>query len=151
MWDNTWTLVEHVALQNTNLNDVKAPYRYFDYINQKELDDFNDIVSEVSIIGLGTNKVDGSLYCISSGIDVQFIPEDFHFISEDYTQLIFELNEIPQLHVENVLKGHNYRHPLKRSNANSNRDSELYVKYKNICENRINSLLNQRAQNDFIL
>ena len=38
-------------------------------------------------------------------------------------------NNIQQIHISNILKGHNYKHPKKYFNVKYNRENETYKYY----------------------
>jgi hypothetical protein len=138
-WDNSWTIVEHEELQkitpvNEGYPDLmknKAPFRYFDRITQSELNLFNNQFKEIHVNKLPRIKVDGSLLSLSKNLPTPFIPDDMHFVREDTCAAnFFEFNKIPQFHVSNRLKGHNYRHEYKRTNTNANRNDVVYLKFQ---------------------
>jgi hypothetical protein len=134
MWDNTWTIVEHKALQKyPNLDNQKpsyeelSPYRYYDYININQLSEFNSKL-DIEIIKLHNTKVDGSLLALSCDLPNPFIAENMHFIREDTcAELFFQKKGIPQYHISTRIKGHNYHHPLKRTNTLSKRGDSVYI------------------------
>lgn len=135
MWDSTWDCVEHKDLMKyprskENPFQAPIPYNSSDVISQNEIDEFNDR-SDIEI-ELNTNpKIDGSLLCISNGIDFQFIPDDMHFVREDYcAEIVFKIKKIPQYIVKTRIKGHNYSHPLKRTNTNSKRSDDIFKIYE---------------------
>jgi hypothetical protein len=136
MWDYTWDVVEHTDIQQYNrLPDnpytAPTPLNAIDVITQAELDSFNDACSEVIVTKLETCKVDGALLTLSSNLPTPFIPGDMHFVREDTCAgLAFTKYGIPQYHVINRLKGHNYRHPNKRMNTLATRDTAVYQSYE---------------------
>lgn len=150
MWDSTWDCVEHTDLkkyERTTENPYQAPtpYNSSDIITQSELNKFNS-KSDIEIRLNDTIKIDGSLLCVSKGIDFQFIPDDMNFVREDFcTQLAFQHKGIPQYVVKNRIKGHNYSHPLKRTNTNGKRSDAVYKEYEiksiNAMNNFIKSLI----------
>lgn len=135
MWDDSWTEVEHADIQHlphvNHDNNAEFPWNHHDYIDEETLFEINDRDDDIDIIKLSKPKIDGSLLCLSSGLPTPFIGPDMHFAREDYVaQLVFELYDIPQYHVTNRLKGHNYNHPLKRTNTESNREENIYKRYE---------------------
>lgn len=134
MWDETWDIVEHVDLlkykrEKNNIYQAPTPYNSCDIINQKELNNFNDNF-EINIIKLPTIKIDGSLLCISDNINHQLIPDDMHFVREDFcVENVLKIKNIPQYHINTRIKGHNYSHPLKRTNTKNTREDNLFKKY----------------------
>jgi hypothetical protein len=135
MWDSTWDCVEHIDIEKyirsiDNPYQAPVPYNSSDIITQSELDDFNNR-NEIQIQLNNTIKIDGSLLCISKGIDFQFIPDDMNFVREDFcAEMVFKIKKIPQYVVKTRMKGHNYSHPLKRTNTNSKRSDEIFKIYE---------------------
>lgn len=135
MWDSSWDCVEQRGLQKyKRISDINygapPPLNSHDVINQKQLDNFNEKCDDMEIVKLGGYKVDGSLLCLSGGINEKFIPDGVHFVREDtcFEQFCIKRG-IPQYHVVNLMKGHNYAHPLKRTNTNSKRTDDAFKKY----------------------
>jgi len=142
MWDNTWDVVTHEKLLgyskpcqcgDTHREDcielLEAPYKYKDYITQKELDKFNDESGDIKIEQV-PHKLDGSTVCISGGVETPFIAPGMHFVREDTClEYFLRKKNIPQVCVKTRLKGHNYKHPLKRSGTNATRNDEVFKKY----------------------
>ena len=133
MWDNSWLIVEHdtfaamPTLQHGDNTDY--PFNWHDYITQDQLNKFNEDIPP-KITKLPTCKFDGSLLSLHSGLP-QLIPDELHFAREDFcAQSVCEVWSIPQYHVSNILKGHNYKHPNKRVNTDSTRDDTAYKKYE---------------------
>ena len=149
MWDNSWTVVEHIDLQQyPNLDNQKpshselSPYRYYDYISEKELNNFNNKYP-IEIINLPYNKVDGSLLALSKNLPTPFIAPDMHFVEEDTcASIFFQKKNIPQYHISTRVKGHNYYHPLKRTNTISTRDNIEYKEKAEISKNNMIKFLN---------
>ena len=135
MWDDTWDCVEHKDLlqyPRTQENPYQAPnpYNSSDVITQKEVNEFNDKF-DIEIHQNNTVKIDGSLLCISSGIDFQFIADDMNFVREDFcAETAFKMKMIPQYVVKTRIKGHNYSHPLKRTNTEAKRSDDLFKEYE---------------------
>jgi hypothetical protein len=135
MWDNSWDCVEHTDLQKyerTTENPFQAPipYNASDIITQIELNNFNN-KADIEIQLNSTVKIDGSLLCISNGIDFQFIGDDMNFVREDFcAETVFKIKRIPQYVVKTRMKGHNYSHPLKRTNTNSKRSDGVFKQYE---------------------
>ena len=135
MWDETWDCVEHkdlVQYPRTQENPYQAPnpYNSSDIITQKEVNEFNDNF-DIEIHQNNTVKIDGSLLCLSSGIDFQFIADDMHFVREDFcAETAFKMKNIPQYVVKTRIKGHNYSHPLKRTNTEAKRSDDLFKEYE---------------------
>lgn len=129
MWDSTWTMTEHTRLQARPREHVPPPFRYDDYITQQELDEYNRGL-DPTIVQLPTVKLDGALVSLRNGLP-QHIPDDMHFAREDFiAQEVFNFHGIPQYHVSNVLKGHNYNHPKKRVGTSAKRTDDIYKKYE---------------------
>jgi len=135
MWDTTWDIVEHVDLHKysrsiQNIYQAPTPLNSCDVITQSELNDYNNRF-DIDIIKLPTVKIDGSLLCVSGGLNLQLIPDDMHFVREDFcAEQVLQLNHIPQYHVSTRIKGHNYAHPFKRTNTITTRESSIFKKYE---------------------
>jgi hypothetical protein len=94
------------------------------------LDEFNN-KTDIEIQLNNTIKIDGSLLCISNGIDFQFIADDMNFVREDFcVETVFKIKRIPQYVVKTRMKGHNYGHPLKRTNTNGKRSDDVFKHYE---------------------
>lgn len=143
MWDNSWDIVTHERLlgyskpcqcpENNHKDDcielLDKPFKYKDYITQKQLDKFNNESGPINIKSVPL-KIDGSLVCISSGHVTPFIAPGMHFVREDTCfEQVSRIRNIPQLCVTSRLKGHNYWHPNKRSGTNATRNDEIFKKY----------------------
>jgi len=138
MGDDTWDGVEHVGLRQyprTNNASYIAPrpYNSIDVISQRELDAFNNQFSEDILINKLQNlKIDGALVCLSPNLPTPFIPINMNFVREDTcAQQVFAHYNIPQYVVQNRMKGHNYHHPLKRTNTSASRTDTTYMEYAN--------------------
>jgi hypothetical protein len=133
MWEPSWIKVEHQDLKNLPHKKGKSaetPFNWDDRIEFDELKRFNRKQKKIRVLKLDAPKIDGSLIVLSPGLP-RFIPDKMHFVEEDAcAQFSFEKNHIPQYLVSNILKGHNYKHPLKRTNTLATRDDSLYQKYK---------------------
>jgi len=135
MWDSTWDCVEHkdlVKYPRTEENPYQAPepFNSSNIITQKELNEFNNKF-EIEIHQNNTVKVDGSLLCLSGGIGFQFIPDDMNFVREDFcAETVFKIKQVPQYVVKTRLKGHNYPHPLKRTNTEAKRSDGVFKEYE---------------------
>lgn len=143
MWDNSWDEVTHVSLQGYSkpcqcrkthrldcIERLESPYKYKDVITQDQLDAFNN-KSDVLIERVNL-KIDGSLLCISGKVDFEFIAPDMHFVREDTcAEQVFRKKGIPQYCVTTRLKGHNYWHPMKRTNTENTRDDSVFKTYAN--------------------
>jgi hypothetical protein len=134
MWDKSWESVEHPLVSlyhyDKNHDDIIEPYSCGHYINQEQLNAINN-TQDLQITQIPILKIDGALVCLSNNLPTPFINENLHFCREDtYLQWFMQRNNIPQFHVVNILKGHNYNHPLKRTNTNSTRNDVLYNQYK---------------------
>lgn len=134
MWDSSWDCVEHPTVQqyarNKQIYSAPYPLNSCDHINQEQLNEFNCLYP-IEIIRVTPCKIDGSLLSLSRGIANNFIPDDMHFVMEDTcAETYFNIKNIPQYHVTTRIKGHNYGHPLKRTDTDSQRNSEVYMSYK---------------------
>ena len=144
MWDDSWKEVEFNGLEKFTYKELwdKLLHRKT-RITQQQLDEINDKQNSPEIKLLNNNKIDGALFVLSSGLP-PFIPENMHFAREDTcTQLVLSKNNIPQYHIANRLKGHNYYHPNKRINTNNTRGEEVWKKYENISITAMNNFLSE--------
>ena len=141
MWDNSWDVVTHKDFRGYSkpcqckedhredcLELLEAPYKYKDVITQDKLDEVNSksdpILEQVPL------KIDGSLLCISKRVEHPFIAPEMHFVREDTcAENFFRIKGIPQLCITTRMKGHNYWHPLKRTNTNNTRDDKVFKEY----------------------
>ena len=119
MFDDTWKCVEHPSLVSENLDnwhkkDMKLCCD--GYISQHELDVFNSN-HETSITQNNVYKSDGALIVLSKGFKLPFISPDINIWGDDicFTKYC-EFKKIPQYFVS-LMKGHNIRHPKKKSNC----------------------------------
>lgn len=134
MWDNSWTIVEHDYLKtlprdHKNLGKLSCG----SIMNYEDLKIFNEkhINENINIVKLLDHKIDGALLSLSSGLPTPFIGPKQHFVREDTcASLFFKGYKIPQYHISNVLKGHNYNHNLKRTNTLNTRDDNIFKKYE---------------------
>lgn len=132
MWDSTWTPVEHIDIATIqSMDEAPHPLSCGHRITQEELDKFNSKYDEPKLVRISPTKIDGSMVTLSPGMP-QLIADDLQICSEDYcAQLSLELYGIPQYGVVNMIKGHNYSHPLKRTNTESKREDAPHMSYKN--------------------
>lgn len=147
MWDSSWDSVEHEYVEqfkrtSENLYTAPVPYNANDIINQQQLNEFNEKFDEVIIKPLDTCKIDGSLLCLSKDLPTPFVAPEMNFVREDTcAERVFNRFNIPQYVVKNRMKGHNYKHPLKRTNTNATRNDETYKLYESKSVNAMNSFL----------
>jgi len=128
MWDATWLPVEHFSFQHTPREKIQPPFDNEHYITEQQLNEFNRQYNPF-IVQLAELKIDGCLLAIRDGVPVSH-PESVHFGPDDFiAQHVLALHGVPQYHFSTILKGHNYRHPKKRTGTDSTRDDEIYKKY----------------------
>lgn len=143
MWDNSWDVVTHERLlgydkpckcdphKDDCIELLEAPWKYKDYITQEELDKFNEESGDIKIEQVPW-KLDGSTVCLSGGIETPFIAPGMHFVREDTClEYFLRKKNIPQVCIKTRLKGHNYKHPKKRSGTNATRNDEVFKQYAN--------------------
>jgi hypothetical protein len=142
MWDETWSEVELKGLENKQYKDMWGDILHRKtQINQTQLNKINDPQKEPEIIKLNNNKIDGALMVLSDKLP-QFIPNDMNFVREDScTQQTLSHYNIPQYHVKNRIKGHNYHHPQKRINTKATRDDYVFKYYAEKSTNSMNNFL----------
>jgi hypothetical protein len=119
MFDKTWNCIEHPSLVNGTLDDWHKKDMKLccdGYISQLELDEFNSN-HETSITQHNVYKSDGALIVLSKGFKRPFICPDINIWGDDicFTK-VCEFKKIPQYFVT-LMKGHNIRHPQKKSNC----------------------------------
>ena len=74
-----------------------------------------------------------------------------HFAREDTcAQIVFEKNNIPQYHICNRLKGHNYFHPNKRTNTEATREDNVFKIYEKESINAMNSFISNLKGQDYV-
>jgi len=136
MWDYSWQEVEHekvahIPIGETDEDRFQAPIplNTGDVIDYGTLEEVNND-RDIKIIKASRPKIDGALVSISSGINTPFIAPDMHFVREDtcFEQYCLHKN-IPQYIVKTRMKGHNYKHPLKRTNTKATRNDDLFKQY----------------------
>jgi len=149
-WDDTWVIVEHdkfklwpsVHSSYPEFEKDKYPFRHFDQINQKQLNDFNSD-GDIIIQKLPTVKIDGGLLALSKDLPTPFIAPNMNFVREDYcAHLFFQMKNIPQYLISNRIKGHNYHHSLKRTNTNNTRNDSIFEQYSNKSQQAMFDFLN---------
>lgn len=143
MWDDTWKVVEHTQLQPLKPeHDKLKNLSCGNYISYEELLEFNNRVSDILITRLPVVKIDGSMLALSSNLPIPFIAPDQHFYGEDTcAALFFTKKNIPQYHIATRIKGHNYNHPLKRTNTANTRDDSIFKEYADQSRNAMHSFL----------
>jgi hypothetical protein len=128
MWDSSWTPVEHPLIKQytpypNGKTNAPEPLSHDQYITQEQLDQFNSqFDSDVGLEVIFPPKIDGSMLALHPNLP-QIIADDIHLPSEDFcAQLALMVLNIPQYHITNIIKGHNYHHPRKRTNTMANRN-----------------------------
>jgi hypothetical protein len=157
MWDSTWDLMEHPQIRKyprgKNRENIKELYSEVPYhlaseqqITQEEMESFNKEF-EPEVKKLNFYKVDGSLLAISKNFPTPFIGENVRFAREDTCfEQFCRIKNIPQFLIETKIKGHNYKHPLKRINTSSLRSDETYKSYESKSIREINLFLKSIPQ-----
>ena len=146
MWDDTWTIVEHLYLQQLpcNEHDKIGIMSCGSYISYDQLIEFNNQIESIDIVKLPVVKIDGSLLALSPNLPTPFIAPDQHFYGEDTcAALFFQIKNIPQYHITTRIKGHNYGHPLKRTNTNNTRNDEVFTTYSQKSKTAMQLFLNE--------
>lgn len=154
MWDNSWDVVTHERLRGYSkpcqcspdhkedcIELLEEPYKYKDYINQEQLDEFNDESGDIKLEQVPW-KIDGSTVCISKGFETPFIAPGMHFVREDTCfEYYIRKKEIPQVCVITRLKGHNYKHPSKRTGTFATRNDDVFKRYATDSMHAMNSFI----------
>lgn len=128
MWDSSWSSVEHPMVKSFTIfsngkSNSSYPLGHDHVITQEDLDKFNNqFTDDLGLIEVNPPKIDGSMLALHPDVP-QLIPDDLHMISEDYcTQMALFFKKVPQYHISNIIKGHNYHHPNKRTNTLATRN-----------------------------
>lgn len=128
MWDNSWESVEHPNIRGHNIysngkSDAPYPLGHDHTITQEELDNFNaNYMEDVGLTIVNPPKIDGSMLALHPDVP-QIIADDISMVSEDYcAQMALTILGIPQYHLSNIIKGHNYHRPDKRTNTIATRN-----------------------------
>lgn len=133
MWDRSWLAVEHPKLRNKTLDEWKKIDETLccdGYINQERLDEFNSD-NEFAIIKLDEHKGDGALVTLNEGFSTPFISPNLHCFGDDSCFMAFcRKKNIPQYHVDGLLKGHNTHIRNKRFGAVNKNDFNKYEELK---------------------
>lgn len=129
MWDSSWTCVEHEKLKPMHEDELNRPYKFDHYISQEQLNTFNSKEEYATLEKIYPLKVDGALFSIYKN-KFKILPEGLHFGKDDTIAAIaLQVYGVPQYHIGNVLKGHNYYHPKKRSNTEAKKHDGMYKKF----------------------
>lgn len=129
MWDSSWIPVEHDAFKFIDQKDVNSPYGCAEYITQEQLNEFNSREESAKVQQIFPLKVDGGLFAIYKN-KFQILPEGLHFGKDDtIAATALQIYGVPQYHIQNVLKGHNYYHPNKRVNTDAQKHDSNYKKF----------------------
>lgn len=128
MWDSSWIPVEHPVVHQYEYdgkgkNNAPHPLSHDQRITQEQLDEFNNqYVDDVTLEEVYPPKLDGSMLALHPDVP-KLIGDGIHMIGEDFcAQLALTVLKIPQYHLKNIIKGHNYHHPNKRTNTSTNRN-----------------------------
>jgi hypothetical protein len=149
MWDSSWSICEHMSFDklepcnehNPNILSELNPLRYYDIIDQKTLNKFNEQFP-LQLSKLPRNHIDGALLALSKSLIHPFIAPDMHFAREDTcASLFWTKHNIPQYCIKSMVKGHNYAHSKKRMNTSASRSDETYHKYLDKSQNAMNRFL----------
>jgi hypothetical protein len=143
MWDDSWKVVEYIDYQTLNKShDEIGIASCGAYINYKELCELNSKY-DVNINKISFIKIDGSMLALSSNLPNPWISPKLHFHGEDTcAALFFTHHKIPQYHISTRMKGHNYNHPLKRTNTYNTRNDEIFKKYVEESQIYMNEFIN---------
>jgi len=121
MWDESWKVLEHTEFTNMNHSDSKNDWWGVNYdMTIKEMNAFNDKISELDVRILESHKFNGcglviSSEVVKSGVN---IPRTAFFVHEDTAFMLMTqkvLGHIPQYHFKNILLVHNRKHKDKRN------------------------------------
>lgn len=153
LWSDEWKLNEHDDIRKYSYSDntvnlLNKKLLTWEVIDQNTLNDFNKMFFQVDgnfhVEERTAPPREGSLVCISKGFDENFIAKDLHFAREDTCfEKYCEVRKIPNFLFSKILKGHNYSHPLKRTNTNNTREEEAYKKYERQSLEAIDRFVNE--------
>jgi len=122
MWDESWKSTEHEAFQSFTLDQTRAINNKFvtgeGYLSLEELNTFNNSFSDKHSVEISQYyKGDGALICLSPDMPTPFIDPKLHMCGEDtYFFNFCNIKKIPLYSISYYMKGHNTKHPLKRTN-----------------------------------
>lgn len=128
MWDDSWLSVEHPSVRDyisypNGKSNAPSPLGHDQYISQTQLDELNSAyLDNPGLTVVYPPKLDGSMVALHPKVP-QLIAEGIRVVSEDFcAQMAIHVLNIPQYHISNIFKGHNYHHPQKRTNTIANRN-----------------------------
>jgi hypothetical protein len=130
MWDESWKPTEHEAFQPFTLDQTRAINNKFvtgeGYLSLEELNTFNNSFSEKHSVEMSQYyKGDGALICLSPDMPTPFIDPKLHMCGEDtYFFNFCNIKKIPLYSISYYMKGHNTKHPLKRTNHSKSKEQK---------------------------
>jgi hypothetical protein len=130
MWDESWKPTEHEAFQPFTLDQTRAINNKFvtgeGYLSLEELNTFNNSFSDKHSVGISQYyKGDGALICLSPDMPTPFIDPKLHMCGEDtYFFNFCNIKKIPLYSISYYMKGHNTKHPLKRTNHSKSEEQK---------------------------
>lgn len=121
MWDDSWKPVEHIEFTDKPFleNDYKNWWSVKYTMSQKEMNEINSKVSDLTVLATLNYKFNGCGLVISSEVVKQGIniPKAVFFVHEDtaFQEVLRRFNSgVPQYIIKNILLVHNRNHPKKR-------------------------------------
>jgi hypothetical protein len=130
MWDESWKPTEHEAFQPFTLDQTRAINNKFvtgeGYLSLEELNTFNNSFSDKHSVEISQYyKGDGALICLSPDMPTPFIDPKLHMCGEDtYFFNFCNIKKIPLYSISYYMKGHNTKHPLKRTNHSKSEEQK---------------------------
>jgi hypothetical protein len=130
MWDESWKPTEHEAFQSFTLDQTRAINNKFvtgeGYLPLEELNTFNNSFSDKHSVEISQYyKGDGALICLSPDMPTPFIDPKLHMCGEDtYFFNFCSIKQIPLYNISYYMKGHNTKHPLKRTNHSKSEEQK---------------------------
>ena len=130
MWDESWKPTEHEAFQSFTLDQTRAINNKFvtgeGYLSLKELNIFNNSFTDKHSVEISQcYKGDGALICLSPNMPTPFIDPKLHMCGEDtYFFNFCNIKKIPLYNISYYMKGHNTKHPLKRTNHSKSKEQK---------------------------
>ncbi len=159
MWDNSWNPTVHVDYENLEYIDDENHHLHKtqakSQLSIKEMNEINSKIEEFDFRSINYPKIDGSCLVISSDLiksGVNIPPCLLYNDDEGFAIMAQKLcgQNFIQFICKNLLKVHARRHSQKRlyvseeDNPNSfdDRKPNLFVKFKNMSQSNIGSLIN---------
>ena len=160
MWDKSWEILEHPEFTVKPFidNDYDNWWSLKYTMNNDEMNEFNDKVTELDVQTTTDYKFNGCFLIMSSDVVKSGIniPNGMFFVHEDtsFLHVMAKMfgNTIPQYVIKNILVVHNRNHPKKRMYVKGEkggtmnekrRSNDWYTKANKMSEHNAYNLFNQ--------